>query len=401
MSENQTLFISYRREDSAGWAGRLQADLRSRLGPDVQVFMDIDGIPAGEDFARAIDDAVGRCGVLVALIGPGWLSAQDAQGRRRLEDPNDFVRIEIEAALRRGIRVIPALVGDASLPGQEALPEPLRELIKRQAVRLDNDTWSLGLTRLVKAIGPTSHTDAPPRLALSANRLDFGVLTLHEDWPRRTVQIRNTGGGELNAMAATTESWIVLRNRNDAVDVLVDTSNPGEYDGRITVSSAGGTASIAVSAAVKPEPAPQAGRSTPSTRPNPRWYRHGAVAAGLTVVVIAALAVAVVLLLQNGEPPRGTITANPPQTVASPASPTRPETPARSVAPPRPPGPADVRALPAGLFCRDLNARGYSYSAAVDYWRMHGQPNQMDADRNGIPCETVYPRSDVSAYWGP
>src|SRR5512144_1892224 len=81
MSENQTLFISYRREDSAGWAGRLQADLRSRLGPDVQVFMDIDGIPAGEDFARAIDRAVGRCDVLVALIGPDWITAQDAQGR--------------------------------------------------------------------------------------------------------------------------------------------------------------------------------------------------------------------------------------------------------------------------------------------------------------------------------
>jgi hypothetical protein len=59
-----------------------------------------------------------------------------------------------------------------------------------------------------------------------------------------------------------------------------------------------------------------------------------------------------------------------------------------------------VRSLSAGLFCRDLNARGYSYVAAIDYWRMHGQPNQMDADRNGIPCETVYPASDVSAYWG-
>ena len=63
-------------------------------------------------------------------------------------------------------------------------------------------------------------------------------------------------------------------------------------------------------------------------------------------------------------------------------------------------GPGDVRTLPAGLFCRDLSAQGYSYSAAVDYWRMHGQTNDMDADRNGIPCETVYPSSDVQAYWG-
>ena len=65
-----------------------------------------------------------------------------------------------------------------------------------------------------------------------------------------------------------------------------------------------------------------------------------------------------------------------------------------------PVGPRDVRTEPAGLFCRDLSARGYSYSAAVDYWRAHGDPNQMDADRNGIPCETVYLRSDVISYWG-
>ena len=64
------------------------------------------------------------------------------------------------------------------------------------------------------------------------------------------------------------------------------------------------------------------------------------------------------------------------------------------------PAPADPRTLPAGLFCRDLKARGYSYSAAVDYWQANGEPDRMDADRNGIPCETVYPRSDVVARWG-
>ncbi|MCU1351904.1 MAG: serine/threonine protein kinase, partial [Acidimicrobiales bacterium] len=65
-----------------------------------------------------------------------------------------------------------------------------------------------------------------------------------------------------------------------------------------------------------------------------------------------------------------------------------------------PPGPRDVRNEPAGLFCRDLQRLGYSYSAAVDYWRMHGQTNQMDIDHNGIPCETVFSRADVAAYWG-
>ena len=63
--------------------------------------------------------------------------------------------------------------------------------------------------------------------------------------------------------------------------------------------------------------------------------------------------------------------------------------------------PGDVRDQPAGLFCRDLDARGYGYSAAVDYWRLHGQPGRMDADGNGVPCETVYPATEVGAYWGP
>lgn len=147
-----TLFISYRRDDAAGWAGRLESDLRSRLGTGIQVFMDVADIPAGDDFAKAIDDAVRTSDALVALIGPGWTTVQDADGRRRLDNPNDFVRIELDAALRRGIRVIPALVGGASLPRQEELPESLQGLTRRQAVRLDNETWSLGLSKLLRAI---------------------------------------------------------------------------------------------------------------------------------------------------------------------------------------------------------------------------------------------------------
>ena len=83
---------------------------------------------------------------------------------------------------------------------------------------------------------------------------------------------------------------------------------------------------------------------------------------------------------------------------ATPTTPDAPD-PAKKKAKRKTAGPGDVRGLAAGLFCRDLNARGYSYVAATDYWRRHGQPNQMDADRNGIPCETVYPPTDVSAYW--
>jgi hypothetical protein len=131
--------------------------------------------------------------------------------------------------------------------------------------------------------------------------------------------------------------------------------------------------------------------------------------AGLAVGVVIVLLVGVLLLrgTPSSDPTAGAASAAaaPSETTSSPseeASPTRQARPRRvkTVTAAPTPVPGDVRGLPAGLFCRDLNARGYSYVAAIDYWRMHGQPNQMDADRNGIPCETVYPASDVAAYWG-
>ena len=100
-----------------------------------------------------------------------------------------------------------------------------------------------------------------------------------------------------------------------------------------------------------------------------------------------------------------TSTALTPSTKAPTSAPTTAPTtatsvPVTTVTVPASVGPRNVLTEPAGLFCRDLKVRGYSYSAAMDYWRSHGEPNQMDADRNGIPCETVFPRPDVTAYWG-
>ncbi len=128
--------------------------------------------------------------------------------------------------------------------------------------------------------------------------------------------------------------------------------------------------------------------------------------AGVAVGIIAVLLVWLVVLTMNktdpgqdsSAPVRDAASAPVPAPAPPAAAPTRTVTvaPQPSVAVARP---GDVRRLPAGLFCRDLKARGYSYVASVDYWRIHGQPNQMDADRNGIPCETVYSRADVGQYW--
>ncbi|MEV0803138.1 hypothetical protein AB0I34_35995 [Kribbella sp. NPDC050281] len=139
-------------------------------------------------------------------------------------------------------------------------------------------------------------------------------------------------------------------------------------------------------------------------------HEHGnatlAAIGGVAVGVIVVLLIWLVVLMTNKDDPVRDAASTPQQpTTAAPAPvttltvpPSAKGTTTSSVpAPPKVVG--DVRSLPAGLFCRDLKAKGFSYVAAIDYWRLHGQPNQMDADRNGIPCETVYPRSDVGAYW--
>jgi hypothetical protein len=248
------VFISYRRDDTAGWAGRLSSDLRVRLGQDARVFMDVDGIPPGEDFARYIDEAVGKCDAVVALIGRHWSDAKDAQGHRRLDEADDFVRLEISSALQRGIRVIPLLVDGAVLPDPAELPPDLEPLLDRQAIRVDNTTWESSVGKLATSLIP----EDPPKLVVSATRIEFGDVTMGGAWPRRTVQIRNAGGGDLGLSATTSDSWIVLHNRQDALDILIDTSHSGEYVGVVHVRSAGGSAAIEVHATIQDHSAPVA-----------------------------------------------------------------------------------------------------------------------------------------------
>lgn len=145
------IFISYRREDSAGHAGRLFDRLRERFGKD-HVFMDVAGIEPGVDFIEAIDTAVGSCDALIVVIGKNWLSCADASGKRRLDDPKDFIRLETGAALRREIRVIPVLIQDASMPTEKDLPEDLLKLARRQAIEVSDGHWESDTEALIKAL---------------------------------------------------------------------------------------------------------------------------------------------------------------------------------------------------------------------------------------------------------
>ena len=146
------VFVSYRRDDAAYPAGWLVDRLVGRFGAS-RVFKDVDSIQLGDDFVEDIMAAVGSCAVLLAVIGVRWLTAAGEDGSRRLDDPSDFVRLEIEAALARGVRVIPVLVDGARMPRAADLPASLEGLARRQALELN--PASFDTSRLLKMLDST------------------------------------------------------------------------------------------------------------------------------------------------------------------------------------------------------------------------------------------------------
>ncbi len=150
------VFISYRREDSAAYAGRLFDILSAAFGAE-NTFMDVDDIKGGDDFTTVIERKLGVSDAMVAVIGPRWVSVTETNGGRRLDNPNDFVRIEIAKALQRGIRVIPVLVGGATLPHPSDLPDNLKALCDRQAVEIRDTRFHEDAKDLVDVLHGTLH----------------------------------------------------------------------------------------------------------------------------------------------------------------------------------------------------------------------------------------------------
>jgi len=193
----RAIFISYRRDDTEGYAGRLFQDLRERFGKD-SVFMDVAGIEPGRDFRRVIEQQVASCGVLLAVIGKSWLTVVDQQGQRRLDDAYDFVRLETASALKRDIPVIPVLVQQAEMPRPEQLPEDLKDLAFRNSVELSHARWEsdvelliAALTRYIDLSAPTAATAAQasaPRDAPAASRHRAWVIA-----PLATLAIGGIG----------------------------------------------------------------------------------------------------------------------------------------------------------------------------------------------------------------
>jgi hypothetical protein len=270
------IFISYRREEADFSAGWLHDRLAAHFGPD-QVFRDVDDITLGANFPEVIAKAVASCDVLLALIGSQWVTITDEEGKRRLDDPKDFVRLEIKAALQRHVLVIPILVRGAKMPRAGQLPGSLAELVHRHALELNSTSFDFDTGRLLEVLdetldgerarrdaGKKARRDAErnarrdaeqtARLQLSETEVDFGTLVHGAVPPWRTIQLHNVGTGPLNARVSTEEPWIALHLLGNMIQLRIDTAVPGRLDGEVHITSDGGDASVPVRALVRPGP---------------------------------------------------------------------------------------------------------------------------------------------------
>lgn len=159
------IFISYRREDSIETVGRIYDWLNDRLPPN-SLFMDVMSIGPGKDFRKAIESSISSASVVLVVIGPHWVTAKNDKGKRRLDDPDDFVRLEVEAAIQQGIPIIPVLVQNATTPPSRALPTSLAPLGNRNAVKVrPNPDFPTDITQLIEGINELTNdiTFSAPR----------------------------------------------------------------------------------------------------------------------------------------------------------------------------------------------------------------------------------------------
>jgi hypothetical protein len=169
------IFISYRRGETSAYAGRLYDRLAAEFG-EANVFIDLNAIDPGADFVARIEEAVGSADALIVVIGPDWADAADDEGRRRLDDPQDFVRREVLGAIDRDVLVVPVLVRGAAMPVGERLPDPLRALGRRNALALTDAGWQRDVERLVATLRARLPEAARHRARGTTRRRRFAAL---------------------------------------------------------------------------------------------------------------------------------------------------------------------------------------------------------------------------------
>ena len=219
------IFISYRRGDTGAIAGRIADRLSQHFREDT-VFMDVDAIQPGSDFVERIREAVGACDVLIAIIGPAWATEEDASGRLRIDDPHDFVALEIAAALERDVLVIPVLVEGAAMPRADQLPAPLLGLSRRNALEVRHSRFRDDVGHLIETIEAVMGTpEAPTKVA------------------RRWVRPALLAGGA--AVAVIVVSVVLASGNSSGTAASVSArrapSTPGGGSGRLFTFAARGT----------------------------------------------------------------------------------------------------------------------------------------------------------------
>lgn len=167
--QRSCIFLSYRRSDSQAWAGRLADDLRDYFGRD-HIYRDLDSSRGAQDYIRQIDEAIAQSRIVIAVIGPAWLGAYTADGARRLDDPEDLVRLELSTSLATGITVVPVLVGGASMPTRRQLPSDISSFTRLQAQRMSDEDWQYDFGRLLETLEKNGMRASLTRVADEAGK---------------------------------------------------------------------------------------------------------------------------------------------------------------------------------------------------------------------------------------
>ena len=202
------VFISYRRADTQGWAGRLGEDLAQAFG-DVARFFDLASIPPGADFIVEIERAVESADAVLVLIGPRWLDLRDEHNMRRLDDPNDVVATEVLLALMRPAPVIPVLLGGIAMPGAAALPEKLQLLARRNAFELSDSRWEHDRDRLFTALEASTPLKRRPAATVAGGVSVGAGLQINKSEVGRVTGVRGpapAGGVDVLKGAAVTNT---------------------------------------------------------------------------------------------------------------------------------------------------------------------------------------------------
>ena len=218
------IFINYRRQDSEGYVGRLYDHLAQHFQRD-DIFMDVDSIKPGADFVSKLEEAVAACDVFIAMIGPQWLTVSDDTGARRLDQWNDFVRIEIATALKQNKLVIPVLVGQARMPLPTDLPEDLIPFARRNAIELSHQRFAYDIDKLIGVIKETvsSHARKPGTDSDTVRRKEGLLKAVRDD-------LVNATSSPLYQVRIDNRAFPVLGEGNADAHILFIGEAPGKNE---------------------------------------------------------------------------------------------------------------------------------------------------------------------------